>query len=202
VQLKILTAAFMIAVMSTILGMGVPGIAAFVIVTAVAIPVMLQVGCAPIPAYLFCLYYASLSNITPPVAISAYVAAGIANSNQNRTGWLAVRVGLSGFLLPFYFLINPVLLIGAAPEGTATLTVIRSVIGAAIGIFALASGTEGWLIKRSLWIDRLLCVAASLLLIDPGLVTDLAGIGLLLIVFAIQVIRKGSDTPDGVQAAV
>jgi TRAP transporter 4TM/12TM fusion protein len=199
-QLKILTAAFMIAVMSTILGMGVPGIAAFVIVTAVAIPVMLQVGCSPIPAYLFCLYYASLSNITPPVAISAYVAAGIADSNQNKTGWLAVRVGLSGFLLPFYFLINPVLLIGAAPEGTAALTVIRSIAGAAIGIFALASGTEGWLLKKSGRLERLLCIAASLLLIDPGLITDLAGIGLLLIVFAFQCIHRRSG--GGMQAAV
>ena len=201
-QLKILTAAFMIAVMSTILGMGVPGIAAFVIVTAVAIPVMLQVGCSPIPAYLFCLYYASLSNITPPVAISAYVAAGIADSNQNKTGWLAVRVGLSGFLLPFYFLINPVLLIGAAPEGISSLTVIRSVIGAALGIFALASGTEGWLVKGSRWFERALCIAASLLLIDPGLATDLAGIALLLIVFVIQFIRKNGNSPAGIRAAV
>jgi TRAP transporter 4TM/12TM fusion protein len=197
VQLKILAAALMIAVMSTILGMGVPGIAAFVIVTAVAIPVMLKVGCSPIPAYLFCLYYASLSNITPPVAISAYVAAGIANSNQDRTGWLAVRVGLSGFLLPFYFLINPVLLIGAAPEGTAASTVIRSIAGAAIGIFALASGTEGWFSSRSSGFERLLCIIASLLLIDPGLVSDAAGIGLLLIVFVFQFIHKHSSS--GVQ---
>jgi TRAP transporter 4TM/12TM fusion protein len=201
-QLKILAAAIMIAVMSTILGMGVPGIAAFVIVTAVAIPVMIRVGCSPIPAYLFCLYYASLSNITPPVAISAYVAAGIADSNQNKTGWLAVRVGLSGFLLPFYFLINPVLLIGAAPEGTAVLTIVRSIIGATIGIFALASGTEGWLVKRSGWFERALCIIASFFLIDPGLATDLAGIGLLLIVFIFQFIHRPNNTPAGMQAAV
>jgi TRAP transporter 4TM/12TM fusion protein len=200
-QLKILTAALMIAVMSTILGMGVPGIAAFVIVTAVAIPVMLQVGCSPIPAYLFCLYYASLSNITPPVAISAYVAAGIANSNQNKTGWLAVRVGLSGFLLPFYFLINPVLLIGAAPAGTALVTVIRSIISAAVGIFALSSGTEGWLMNRSTGAERFLCVLASFMLIDPGMLTDGIGIGVLLIVFIFQLVRRSGGPSAGIQTA-
>jgi TRAP-type uncharacterized transport system fused permease subunit len=201
VQLKMLTAAVMIAVMSTILGMGVPGIAAFVIVTAVAIPVMRQVGCATIPAYLFCLYYASLSNITPPVAISAYVAAGIANSNQNKTGWLAVRVGLAGFLLPFYFLLNPVLLIGSAPADTALFTVIRSIAGAAIGVSVLAGGTEGWLITRSTWLERVLCILASFLLIDPGTITDIIGVVLLLIVLVFQSIRKRNDAAGGLQVA-
>jgi len=190
VQLKILVAALMIAVMATILGMGVPGIAAFVIVTAVAIPVMMRVGCSPIPAYLFCLYYASLSNITPPVAISAYVASGIAGSDMSKTGWLAVRVGLSGFLLPFYFLLNPVLLIGSAPEGTPALTVIRSIAGAALGIFALAGGTEGWLLTGSSWLERGICIIASFLLIDPGLWSDGAGLVLLLLVLGLQAIRR------------
>jgi TRAP-type uncharacterized transport system fused permease subunit len=176
--------------MSTILGMGVPGIAAYVIVTAVAVPVMIRVGCSPIPAHLFCLIYASLSNITPPVAISAYVAAGIANSNQNISGWLAVRVGLAGFLLPFYFLLNPVLLIGCAPEGTTALVVIRSVLGAAIGIFILASGTEGWLWTKSNWIERVLCVIASFFLIDPGLLSDGIGLAIVVSIFVVQFLRE------------
>ncbi|MDR0389019.1 MAG: TRAP transporter permease [Spirochaetaceae bacterium] len=187
---ELLKAGIMVAIMSTILGMGVPGIAAYVIVTAVAIPVMLEVGCSPSPAHLFCLIYASLSNITPPVAISAYVASGIANSNQNKTGWLAVRVGLAGFLLPFYFLLNPVLLIGCAPEGSTALMIIRAIAGAALGIFILASGTEGWLITRSNWAERILCVIASFLLIDPGLLTDGLGILIMAAVIVIQSMRK------------
>jgi len=187
---ELLKAGVMVAIMSTILGMGVPGIAAYVIVTAVAVPVMLEVGCSPIPAHLFCLIYASLSNITPPVAISAYVASGIADSNQNKTGWLAVRVGLAGFLLPFYFLLNPVLLIGCAPEGTAFLTIIRSILGAVIGIFILASGTEGWLMARSNWIERALCIGASFLLIDPGLISDGAGLLILVAVIVMQTAGK------------
>jgi len=186
---ELLKAGIMVAIMSTILGMGVPGIAAYVIVTAVAVPVMVRVGCSLIPAHLFCLIYASLSNITPPVAISAYVAAGIANSNQNVSGWLAVRVGLAGFLLPFYFLLNPVLLIGCAPAGTTAFIVIRSVLGAAIGIFILASGTEGWLWTKSNWVERALCVIASFFLIDPGLTSDGIGLAIVVFVFVIQILR-------------
>lgn len=187
---ELLKCGILVAVMSTILGMGVPGIAAFVIITAVAVPVMLEVGCAPLPAYLFCLMYASLSNITPPVAISAYVASGIAGSDFTKTGWLAVRVGLSGFLIPFFFLSNPALLIGCAPAGTAVWTVVRSVAGAALGVWLLSAGTEGWLICRSSWPERALCVAAALLLIDAGLWTDGIGVLMLAAVVLMQLARK------------
>lgn len=187
----------MVALMATILGMGVPGIAAFVIITSVACPVMLQIGCDPIPAYLFCLMYASLSNITPPVAISAYVASGIAGSNFTKTGWLAVRVGLAGFLIPFFFLVNPVLLIGCAPVGTSVLTIIRAIAGAAAGIFMLSSGTEGWLLTRSSWWERALCFAGALLLIDTGLVTDLIGLGCMAAVLAVQSVRKRKCITSG-----
>jgi len=189
---QLLKCGVMVALMSTVLGMGVPGIAAFVIIAAVAVPVMLNVGCAPLPSYLFCLMYASLSNITPPVAISAYVASGIAGSSFSRTGWLAVRVGLSGFLIPFFFLLNPVLLIGCAPEGVAALTVVRAVVGAAVGIFMLSAGTEGWLLRRSGWPDRILCLGGALLMIDPGVWTDLAGLGILGAVIAMQLVRTRS----------
>ena len=109
----------LVMVMSTILGMGVPGVAAYVIVQAVAVPVLLEVEVLPICAHMFCLIYACLSNITPPVAMSSYVAAGIAGSNQTKTGLLSVRLGLVGFLIPFFFLGNPILLLGADPAATA-----------------------------------------------------------------------------------
>ena len=99
-----------VMIMSTILGMGVPGVAAYVIVAAVAVPVLTGVGVAPMAAHMFCLFYACLSNITPPVAMSSYVAAGIAQSNETKTSLIAVRLGLSGFILPFFFLNNPLLL--------------------------------------------------------------------------------------------
>ncbi len=103
----------LVMIMSTILGMGVPGVAAYVIVQAVAVPVLIKAGVLAITSHLFCLIYACLSNITPPVAMSAYVASGIAGSDQTKTGLWAVRLGLIGFIIPFFFLDNPVLLIGA-----------------------------------------------------------------------------------------
>ncbi|MGI6694720.1 MAG: TRAP transporter permease [Christensenellales bacterium] len=195
---ELLKAGIMVAIMSTILGMGVPGIAAFVIITSVAIPVMLEVGCAPIPAYLFCLMYASLSNITPPVAISAYVASGIADSNFTKSGWIAVRVGLAGFLIPFFFLMSPELLIGSAPVGTSVLTIVRVIAGAAIGVFMLSSGAEGWLLCRSNWVERILCLVGALLLIDSGSLTDIAGLVCLGAVIAMQFSRKRNIDATGV----
>lgn len=192
---ELLKAGIMVAIMSTILGMGVPGIAAFVIITSVAIPVMLEVGCSPIPAYLFCLIYASLSNITPPVAISAYVASGIANSNFARSGWLAVRVGLAGFLIPFFFLLSPELLIGSAPVGTSILTIIRVITGASIGVFMLSSGAEGWLLCSSNWLERVFCLVGALMLIDSGSLTDVVGLSCLVAVIIMQVVRKRNLTP-------
>ena len=93
----------MVMIMSTILGMGVPGVAAYVIVSAVSVPVLIQAGAIPMTAHMFCLIYACLSNITPPVAMSSYVASGIAGSNQTKTSLIAVKLGLTGFILPFFF---------------------------------------------------------------------------------------------------
>ena len=105
---------FMVMIMSIILGMGVPGVAAYVIVAAVAVPVLINVGATPMAAHMFCLIYACLSNITPPVAMSSYVAAGIAKADQTKTSIIAVKLGITGFIIPFFFLNNPVLLMGSS----------------------------------------------------------------------------------------
>ena len=84
--------------------MGVPGVAAYVIVYVVAVPVLRGVGATEMAANMFCLIYACLSNITPPVAMSSYVAAGIADSNMTKTSLIAMKLGIAGFILPFFFL--------------------------------------------------------------------------------------------------
>ena len=99
---QIYIAGLFVMVMSIILGMGVPGIAAYVIVATVAAPVLIKAGTTPMAAHMFVLIYASLSNITPPVAMSSYVAQGIANADQTKTSLIAVRLGLTGFILPFF----------------------------------------------------------------------------------------------------
>lgn len=185
----ILLTGFLVMIMSTILGMGVPGVAAYVIVQAVAVPVLIEAGTLPLTAHLFCLIYACLSNITPPVAMSAYVAAGIAGSDQNKTGIWAVRLGIIGFIIPFFFLDNPVLLIGV--DKTASLAATAwAILTACVGTASMVAGLEGWLLKRCSLIERLVLIALAPTLLYPGLMTDLIGIGGLAAVAALQYLRK------------
>ena len=164
-----------VMIMSTILGMRVPGVAAYVIVAAVAVPVLTGVGVMPMAAHMFCLFYACLSNITPPVAMSSYVAAGIAHSDQTRTSLIAVKLGLTGFILPFFFLNNPLLLYSSANPALATLWAFAT---ACLGVSALAAGLQGWLFGPCNSVMRGLLLVAAFLAIDPGLKTDLAALAL------------------------
>lgn len=185
----ILLTGFLVMIMSTILGMGVPGVAAYVIVQAVAVPVLIEAGTLPLTAHLFCLIYACLSNITPPVAMSAYVAAGIAGSDQNKTGIWAVRLGIIGFVIPFFFLDNPVLLIGV--DKTASMAATAwAILTACVGTASMVAGLEGWLLKRCNILERLILIALAPTLLYPGLLTDFIGIGGLAAVAAMQYMRK------------
>ncbi|MBR5303169.1 MAG: TRAP transporter fused permease subunit [Clostridia bacterium] len=175
----------MVMIMSTILGMGVPGVAAYVIVYVVAVPVLRAMGATEMAANLFCLIYACLSNITPPVAMSSYVAAGIAGSNMTRTSLIAMRLGAAGFILPFFFLNNPVLLYGST-EGIALGETIRALATSSVGVLALSAGLAGWPIGKAgmrISIIRLACrmmlIAGGLLFINPTLTTDILGLGII-----------------------
>ena len=179
----------LVMIMSTILGMGVPGVAAYVIVQAVAVPVLIEVNVLPISAHMFCLIYACLSNITPPVAMSSYVAAGIAGSNQTKTGLLSVRLGLVGFLIPFFFLDNPVLLIGADPDATLAAS-LWAVFTACVGTVALVGGLEGWLLRKASWPERAVLIAVAPLMLYPGPLTDAAGFAMLGAVAAFQHVTR------------
>ena len=176
----------MVMVMSIILGMGVPGVAAYVIVYAVAVPVLRGVGATEMAANMFCLIYACLSNITPPVAMSSYVASGIAGSDMTRTSLIAIKLGIAGFIVPFFFLDNPVLLYGST-DGVTAGTTVYAFLTACVGVLALASGLAGLPIGeeagrvRAL---RLCCrgllVTAGVLFVSPSLVTDAAAAGLIM----------------------
>lgn len=172
----------MVMVMSIILGMGVPGVAAYVIVYAVAVPVLRQVGATEMAANMFCLIYACLSNITPPVAMSSYVASGIADSDMTKTSLIAIKLGIAGFIVPFFFLNNPVLLYGST-EGvplTATvycfITACAGVLALSTGLAGLPAGQEAPLTRAMRLVSRAMLVLAGLLFISPALVTDAAGL--------------------------
>ena len=175
----------MVMVMSTILGMGVPGVAAYVIVYVVAVPVLRATGATEMAANMFCLIYACLSNITPPVAMSSYVAAGIADSNMTKTSLIAMKLGVAGFILPFFFLNNSVLLYGST-EGVALTETLRAFATSSVGVLALAAGLAGLPLakySRAATALRVICramlLAGGLLFVNPTLTTDIAGLVLI-----------------------
>ncbi|WP_249869675.1 TRAP transporter permease [Oceanobacillus saliphilus] len=183
---SILIAAFLVMIMSIILGMGVPGVAAYVIVATVAAPVLVELGVQPLAAHMFVLIYACLSNVTPPVALASFVAAGIANTDQTKVSLTAVKLALTGFILPFFFIFEPALLINME----APLESVFPVITASIGVIAFASGLQGWLITLATPIERILLVIAGVCMIAPGLALDLVGVGIILICIVWQLAKK------------
>lgn len=184
-------AGLFVMILSVILGMGVPGVAAYIIVQAVAVPVLVKAGAIPLVAHLFCLMYACLSNITPPVAVSAYVASGIAGGNQTKTALLAMKLGLIGFIIPFFLLYNPELLFGV-PGNTRWIT-LASLLTALIGTIFLVTAVENRGLCPCKPIERMGFLAAALLLLYPEFMTDAIGLILGVIVLAMQYRRKGKE---------
>jgi TRAP transporter 4TM/12TM fusion protein len=160
---------------SLLLGMGVPTTANYIITSTVAAPALIALGVTPIAAHLFVFYFGILADITPPVAIAAYAAAAIAKADPIRASLTAARLAIAAFIVPFFFIYNPFLLL---LEDDALRTVIA--IGTAlIGIFAIASSASGyWRITLKVW-ERIVLVAAAITLLDPGLITDAIGLALI-----------------------
>ncbi len=153
---------------SLILGMGLPTTAAYIICAILAVPALTTLGVDTLAAHLFVFYFAILSAITPPVALAAFAAAGIAKSDSMKTGVTAVRIGLAAFLVPYMFVFNPSLLMRG--EITEILWVL---ITATLGVILLACSTIGWLIKGTTLWERALLFIAAILMVEPQLTTDL-----------------------------
>lgn len=169
-------------VVSLILGMGVPTTAAYLMLALLVVPALKQMNVLPLAAHLFIFYFGIISNVTPPVALAAYAAAGVARCNPTRTGVFAFKLSLSGFILPFMFVYNPVLLM----QGGA-LEIIQSLITALLGIYSLSAALEKFVFKWNInQAERLVLLASALLLIIPGTITDLIGFAVLLGIFLIK----------------
>jgi TRAP-type uncharacterized transport system fused permease subunit len=160
----------LMAICNIILGMGMPTTAVYIILATLAAPALVKLGLSPICAHLFVFYYGCLSHLTPPVALAAYAAASLAESPPMKTGFAAWRIGLAGFIVPFMFVYGPALVL----EDSA-LNIAVAFATALVGIFALAVALEGYLFRVFPWWQRMIPFAASLLLIKPGVYTDLLG---------------------------
>ncbi|MEM2491740.1 MAG: TRAP transporter permease, partial [Candidatus Bathyarchaeia archaeon] len=172
-----------------ILGTGLPTTVAYIIVAAIGVPALVNLGVPPMAAHMFAFYYAVISMVTPPDALSAYAGAEIAGADFLETAMIAMKLSVVAFLAPFMFAFSPqLLLIGPINE------VLIAFITALIGTVALAAGVEGWLLTRANVVERILLVAAALGLIHYGLYTDLIGMGLFAAVFIIQMLKSKLST--------
>ncbi len=181
----LLIALLITMVVCIVLGMGMPVPSAYILTAVVAAPALIRLGVPTLPAHLFILYFAVMSAITPPVAVAAFAAAGIADANPYQIGYRAVRLGIVAFVVPFLFVYQPALLLIGNP-----LAVILAVLTAAAGVVALAAGLEGWLILQAAGWERALWIGGGLLMIVPGLYTDLGGLALVAIPLASQLARR------------
>ena len=165
------------------LGMGMPTTASYVMASAVGAPALILLGCKPLDVHFFVFYFAALSSITPPVCVGAYTAAGIAGADPNRTAFASIRLGLAGFVIPFVFIYSPELLL---TNVTNWFSFGIAVVTACVGVFSLAIATEGYALGPVSLPLRLVALAAAILLIVPGIVTDAVGIGLLALVIVLS----------------
>ncbi|MFQ5814126.1 MAG: TRAP transporter permease, partial [Anaerolineae bacterium] len=152
------------ALVSIILGMGLPAGAVYILLAVMVGSAMEQLGILPIAAHMFFFYFGMLSMITPPVCLATFAAASIAGSDPLRTGIEAVRLGVIAYIVPFIFIFSPALLMQAPP-----LTIVLSAVTATVGAVLLGIALSGFLFRRIVWGSRLLLTVGSVaLLIPPG----------------------------------
>jgi TRAP transporter 4TM/12TM fusion protein len=175
-SLTLLAAMAMTALVCILMGCGIPTTANYIIMVTVAAPTLGLLGVAPIVAHFFVFYYGVLADITPPVALAAYAAAGMAGSDPFRTGNTAFRLGVGKVLVPFVFVFAPSLLLEA--PGFSWQEFAIAFVGCVLGITFLAAAMSDYLVVRMRTWERLVCAAAALLMVVPGLASTLTGIAL------------------------
>ena len=180
----------LIAVVTIIFGMGMPTTASYVIAAALAASSLIQLGINPMATHMFILYFAVISNITPPVAIAAYAGANLAESDPMKTGVEAFKIAMAGYIVPFIFAFSPVLILQEA----TSLQIVQAAITSTIGVTLMAAGIQGFLFTRLSNLLRAALIAAALLLIHPGTVTDIMGIVIGAVVVLIQLKEKKQGT--------
>ncbi len=182
----LLPALFFTMITSIILGMGVPTTANYVITSTIAAPVLVLMGVPVLAAHMFVFYFGIIADITPPVALAAYAGAGIARSNPILTGVQASKLAIAAFLVPYVFVLSPsLLMIGA------TVTDVLQIMATAImGMIGVGAAVSGYLLTAVGRLERVVFFAGGILLIDPRVLTDITGIGILAAGCLVQMWRR------------
>lgn len=187
-SLTLLAALFMTGIVCILMGCGIPTTANYIIMVTVAAPTLVQLGVEPLVAHFFVFYYGVLADITPPVALAAYAAAGMAGSDPFKTGNMAFRLGLAKALVPFVFVFSPSLLLVA--KGFTWADFAITFTGCVLGIVALAAALSGYLMAEMKRWERALCTVGALCLIAPGLKISLLGMALMMPVLIHQWVHR------------
>jgi TRAP transporter 4TM/12TM fusion protein len=174
-----------------VLGTGVPSIAAYLMTVLIVAPLMVKAGLPVLVAHFFSLYYANLAFITPPIAMGAFVAAGIAGASFWLIGFTAVRLAIVGFIIPVVFVYRPALLLFGSP-----VEIVWALAASAILVFCLASALEGWMLKRLGILQRILLLAAGIALIPPNLLANVGAVIVAGLVLLWQVRGKHNAESD------
>ena len=187
---QVIIALFLTMLCCIVLGMGVPTTANYCIMAATCAPILVQMGVPMIAAHFFVFYFGIVADLTPPVALAAYAGAAIAQANPMKTAFTATKLAIGAFIVPYVFALNPAMLF----IDTTVWEVILICITSLVGIFAVSAALEGYFLHGMKWYERVVSAVGGLLLIYPGLVTDLIGLALVATVLVAQIIGKRKAT--------
>jgi TRAP transporter 4TM/12TM fusion protein len=177
-----------------VLGMGMPTTPAYILMTALLVPAIIKLGVVEPAAHMFAFYFAILSAITPPVALAVFAAAGLAKADLWSSGLAAVKIGFAGFIVPFMFVYEPALLM----IGDWT-TILSSCVTASAGVVLFAGGLHGYFLTAANYWQRALLIFGGLMLIQPGIYTDLAGAAIAAFVIAAQFVVRRDAAVEAVK---
>ena len=179
---QVIIALFLTMLCCIVLGMGVPTTANYCIMAATCAPILIRMGVPALAAHFFVFYFGIVADLTPPVALAAYAGAAIAQANPMKTAFTATKLAIGAFIVPYVFALNPAMLF----IETTAVEVVLICITSFVGIFAVSASLEGYFLQHMSWYERVICAVGGLLLIYPGIVTDIIGVGLVAIVAVLQ----------------
>ena len=168
-----------------IMGMGLPTVACYVVLASMVAPALIKMDVVPIAAHLFIFYFGIISAITPPVALASMVGAGIAKADFVKCSLQALKLGLSAFILPFMFVMNPALIL----QGNV-LEVLQCIFTATVGILSMSITLEGFFLEKLPVWQRVIFGVAAITLIIPETITDIIGLAIFIVAVLLQVATR------------
>ncbi|MFB6496705.1 TRAP transporter permease [Bacillus haynesii] len=193
----LLPSLFLTMIAALVLGMGSPTTANYVITSTIAAPALILLNVPDLSAHLFVFYFGIVADITPPVALAAFAAAGVAGGEPIRTGINSAKLAIAAFIIPYIFVLSPELLMIDAHW----YEILWVVFTALSGMIAIGAGMIGFWMRKVFWFERILAAASGLLLIYPEGYSDMIGLGIFLLLFVLQLMwKRDKSHPEEMQA--